>query len=437
MAFGTVASKLLAFLSRVILGRLLVPEDLGLIVLIAGLTGFLQCITDVGIKQSIIQNRLGETQEYLIMAWWFQVLRAILVYGLIFFITPWICKFYFSDKIEIVSRHSWAVIYSMVRIAFLCLLFNGFVSPRAHLLERHLNFGKVILYVQGSAVIGSLVTIILVFILRNVWAMVIGFSVQGFLQMVTSYVICPFKPNFKFHRESFDELFSFSRGMFGAPLLAYLAFNIDVLVGGRLLSAEVLGLYGFSILLAKIPRELFGKIINPVLMPIFSRRQENPALIKQTVLMLTKWITLLGLPFSAIAFVAGRWLLVALYKNQKFSEMDVVFGIFCLNVVCIMLGMVFASILLAFGHPSKARAYSFLRAILLALLITPIVNLSGVTGMVLLLLFTNLIAFSFSIYLVRPLIDIKPREMVRASLPGIGIGVFTYCITCVLVKYVS
>jgi lipopolysaccharide exporter len=191
------------------------------------------------------------------------------------FLAPWACQFYFEGQEQVLARYDWPTLYFMVRVAFLTMLFQGLVSPRAHLMEKQFRFARVVGYMQSAALTGTILTIILSFVLRNAWAMVLGFACQGFLRMVMSYIFCPFRPRLRYHRQSMRQIARFGWGMWGSPFFAYIAYNIDVLVGGKILGPELIGLYGFAVALAYIPRELFGRIINPVLMPAFAERQDN------------------------------------------------------------------------------------------------------------------------------------------------------------------
>ncbi len=426
LALGTVFEKGLLFLSKIVMARILLPDELGLIVLITGLTGFLACITEVGIKQAVIQNNQGETHDFLNTAWWFQVVRSLGIYITIYIAAPCICRFYFGQHTAIIERYSWDTLYLMIRISFLTVLFQGFFSPRVFLLERKLLFSRVVVLMQGSAIVGALVTMILTVMLRNVWALVLGVAIQGLLSSSMSHLICPFKPRIQFHSESFKELLHYARGMLGAPFLAYLALNIDIIVGGRMLEPSMLGLYGFAVVIARIPRELFGRIVSPVLMPSFARCQDNAQALRKVVLQLVRIIAWFGFVYTAVMFTWGEYILVKVYRNPHFAQVAQAFGFFCLNIVFIIMGMVFSNVLLAFGYPSRARTYSLVRAILLSILIVPAINIAGINGLVLMLVFTNLTALVLAVIMIRSLIGLRFSQFVRVSMPALMGGALLY-----------
>lgn len=390
LSAGNIFEKILAFASKIILARLLIPGDLGVVVLITSIASLFECMTEVGVKQCIIQNKNGDSPEFLNAAWWFSVLRGSVLFSIAWMLTPWICDFYFQDKGEILSSYNIQTLHQMVRLAFFNLLFNGLVSPRTYVLERQFQFSRVVGYMQSSALVGILVTIILSFVLRNAWAMVIGSVCQGFFRVLMSYAFCPFLPRMSCHRQSLAQLARYGWGTWGAPFFAYVAFNIDIMVGAKVLGPELIGLYGFVVGLAYIPRELFARIINPVILPTFVRRQDELVKLRVMIRKMICGIVLISMPLIICSFFFHRQIVVTIY-GVSFESVSIVFAIFTINVFLIILSMIFINLFMAIGTPHTYRNHTFIRAIILSLFIVPIAQNFGVIGMAILQVFSNII----------------------------------------------
>ena len=390
LAVGNVTEKILAFASRIILARLLMPQDLGVIVLIASITALFECMTEVGVKQCVIQNKDGGKSDFLNMAWWFSAVRGGVLFVLAWMLAPLMCEFYFEGKGQVLASYDLQELTLMVRVAFFSMLFNGLISPRAYIMEKQFRFARVVGYMQSAALIGTILTIILSFVLRNAWAMVIGFTCQGVLRMIMSYVFCPFLPSLSYHSESMAQLGLFGWGMWGSPFFAYLAYNIDILVGGKVLRPELMGLYGFAVGLAYIPRELFARIINPVLMPSFAERQNNPELLRKAVSQLAGYLFLLCLPLIIASFLFHKQILTAIY-GSNFESISLIYAIFTINVLLIMFSMIFVNLFMAVGKPEINRNLTFIRALILVSLIYPVVKTYGMMGMAILQMFANFV----------------------------------------------
>ncbi len=394
LAIGNISEKLLAFISKITLAKLLIPDELGIIVLLLSMTGLFECITEVGVKQCVIQDPNGKREEFLNMAFWFQAIRVGIIYVVGFFIAPLICEFYFSGHDKIFELYDFGTLVAMLKLTFLSVLFNGLVSPKTHILERDFKFEKVVFYMQSSAIAGLILTIILAFLLKNAWAMVFGFALQSLLRTLFSYIVCPFMPKLKFHKESFNSLYVFSKGMFGTPILTYLAYNIDIIVGGKMFKPELIGLYGFAIAIARTPRELFSKIIRPTLLPAFAHKQNKKETIQNAINKLTKIIAYIGLPCITFAFIFKNEILTYIY-NETFQEVSWAFAIFCINVFFIINSIIYANFFLAIGKPSLMRNYSVIRFLAIILLIVPAIKVMAISGLAMSLTIANLVSLLY------------------------------------------
>jgi PST family polysaccharide transporter/lipopolysaccharide exporter len=435
LGIGAFIAKLLGFGSKVVLTRLLVPQEMGLMVMILSLTVLFEVLTEIGIKQSVVQHKNSAEPEYLNMAWWFQSLRAIGLYAVAFIAAPWLCEFYFRSRPEVLTRYSMEELITLIRVAFLSILFDGFISPRAHVLEKKFRFGRAVVITQGSFVLGTIITIILAFAIRNVWAIVIGFTSIGFFRCLMSYVLCPFIPRFAYHRESFQGLYRFARGMVGLPALTYIAFNIDVLVAAKLVSADLLGMYGMALVLARAPQDLFNKIAGPVLLPAFAEKQDDTKALGKAVLNLTKVITIIAIPLVVLAIIFSKSLLSVVYGG-KYSVVAVPFSLMCIYVLLIIHGTMMGDVFFGLGQPEKHRSYTITCALVLIVLIYPAVKIFGLTGAALSVLTANFIALCWQVHIIQQVIGLKITDYVYCWLPGICLGLFV-CLFVTLLRYIQ
>ncbi len=379
MSFGVVISKVFGFGSKVVLARLLLPQEIGLVVMIMAVTGLFDVLAEVGVKQSVIQNPRGDAWVYLNTAWWFQAIRSVGLLGLAYVLTPWVCSFYFKDKPEVIEIHTMGELIMMSRVAFLTIFFNGVVSPRAHVLEKHFNFGKVVIISQASFMVGAIVTIVLAVIYRSVWAMVVGLVIAAMAKCFLSYVLCPFLPRLTYDSESFEEILGFARGIFGLPILTYAIYNMDIFVIGKVFPASTLGMYGMALILAKTPMDLFGRVFAPLLLPTFARLQENTQRLRKAVLK-TIWTTIgASLPIC-IAAIFFRKQILALVFGAEYVAVGTAFGVLCIYAVCLMISVIMASVLFGIGRPGKHRLGMIIWGLISATLIYPFIKLFGIAG---------------------------------------------------------
>lgn len=358
---------------NMIMARLIAPEYFGLMATIAMAIGFFEAISDVGIRQIVIQSKKGEASNFLNVAWWFSSVRGLLFFTVAFSITPFICDFYDNN----------ALLYPM-RFVFVSLLFNGLVSPRLHVLEKNLEYRKWITIKLCSASLNVALALAIGMFVRNIWPLAIGFVVEYICVCLLSYIILPFKPSFKIERSSLNEIWKFAKRMFGLPILSWIFFQIDILAVGKFLSMEQLGLYSLAKSIALVPIMIFSKTVGLLILPTFSKMQDSTEILRKTLLNITDLVTMLCLPFVIFCIIFARPLLTVVY-GEKYGTVALSFSILMVYVMIRLLATVMIQLYLALARPDIFRLFAFARVIITGSLIVPATlyfDIPGVAGVV-------------------------------------------------------
>jgi len=425
LSVGAFAAKFVGFGSKVLLTRLLLPQEMGLAVMILSLTQLFDVMTEVGIKQSVVQHRDGAHPTYMNMAWWFQSIRGCALYVVAFIASPWVCSFYFQDSPEVLARYPISELAWLLRVSFLFVLFMALLSPGAHVLEKKFRFARAAIIVQGGFLLGTTTTIVLAFVLQNVWAIAIGFGSIGFFRFVLSFLLCPFFPRLEYDKASFASLCRFARGMVGLPLLTYAAFNIDVLVAGKLVATSALGLYGMARVLALTPRDLFSQIVTPVLLPAIAEKQDDVLALGRGVVRVTQATLIVSLPMLAFCTLHGGSVL-ALVFGEEYSAVAVPFALFCTHVVLLLQGTILACLFLGIGQPAKHRAFVGFRILVLGVIVYPGTVIFGLTGVASAVALASLAALGVQLVVASRVVGLAIRHYLLAWLPGLLLGLVAF-----------
>src|SRR3989337_2159235 len=94
LSIGALFQRVLRLGRTIVLARLLVPEDFGMVSIIVMVVVMLESITDAGIRLSIIQNKEGASPSYLNAAWWFQAVRGLCLFIAALISAPLVAAFY-------------------------------------------------------------------------------------------------------------------------------------------------------------------------------------------------------------------------------------------------------------------------------------------------------------------------------------------------------
>lgn len=406
LAAGSLSENLLRFIRNIILARLLAPEAFGLMATIMATVAMAEAFAEVGLKQSIIQNKNGADKEFLNVIWWVSAFRGIILYLLAFFAAPFIADF--LNKPE--ATH-------ILRIALIVILLRGLTSPNIFLLHKELKFSKWVILTQSASILGILAAITSAFYLRNVWALVLGYVAEASLIFLFSYIFYPLIPKFQINLSHAKNIMSFSRKIFGLPILMVLYTQMDNFVIGKVLSLSTLGLYYLARDLADMPNKIFAKI-SPVFLPAFSLMQDDKQYLKLTLLKLTEITATFVLPFFTFFIVFSQPLLTLIY-SPEYSKVAIPFRIICVFIFLYILSVLMMNVAFATGNPDKFRTASLVRTIVFLIILYPATKYFGLIGASLSVVFSMSLAIVIQIYYLKSLLDINMMEYIRCLVKGI------------------
>lgn len=407
LAAGTVVERLARLGRNVLLARLIVPDQFGLMALALSVIAVLGAITEVGVAQAVIQNKRGNTPEFLNVAWWFGVARGVVVGLLAVVLAGPTAAFFNEPELE-----------QILYVAPLTVVFTGLTSPRVFALQRQFRFGATLWTTQGAGLLGTLLTIVLGVLLQNVWALVWGAVFEFFCRFVLSFVLCPIRPRLHLERRSRQELFRFTKGMAGLSILTMLVMQADTVVLGKVVTAHDLGLYAFGIALAGFPLAIFSKVVQPLVVPTLSHAQDDFPRMREQVQSLSRLVWLFGLPLTAVMAIAAEPLLVLFY-GPPFADAAVAFALYCAFAMVYMNSMVSFSVYLAIGKPELQRRFTLVRALVVVLLLYPLSVWLGIDGAPLALLVAMVVAMAVQLFNLRRIIGLRVLAFLSTTRDGL------------------
>ncbi|MFK5970529.1 MAG: oligosaccharide flippase family protein [Candidatus Marithrix sp.] len=369
---GHVSGQLLRLASNLIMTRLLVPEMFGIMAIANVLLIGLSMLSDMGIRQHIIQSKHSESEIFLNTAWVVQIIRG----GIIWLITLLTSLFFvmYASDIPWASGSVYAdpILPLVIAALSFTAIFNGLESTKLSMANRNLVVNLVVRNELISQIVGLITMVAWVYIDRSIWGLVIGGLVSSFMRMALSHVALPgYKNKFYWDRESFFELFHFGKWIFLTSALGFLVLNGDKLILAGLISAKLLGIYTLAIFITGSIRQLFNKLANSVALSAFSdvvrRRPEDLNKVYYKFRLPADGIILVT---AGILFISGTHLIDFLY-DERYREAGKMLEILSLLLIFERYSLV-AQCFIALGKPKYLVPLSTARLPVLYILL-PIV----------------------------------------------------------------
>jgi teichuronic acid exporter len=225
------ASQGITFATGIIMARLLMPKDYGIIAMISFFLSIAQTFVDSGFSTALIR-KTDRTETDCSTIFYFNIITSLFFYSTLFFAAPLIASFY---KIPSLT--------SIIRVIGITLIVNSFAIIQQTILTANIDFKTQTITSIISWSIPGIVGIYFAYIGFGVWALVIQSISTAFLRTICLWIFIKWRPILVFSKQSFNELFSFGSKLLGVAILNTSYENLNMLVIGKVFSASSLGLY--------------------------------------------------------------------------------------------------------------------------------------------------------------------------------------------------
>jgi O-antigen/teichoic acid export membrane protein len=415
---GSFSEQAIRFGRNMLLTRLLAPEAFGTMAIVLSASSVVQTIMDVGVKEALIQNQRGHEEEYVGAAWWMAFGRAATFWAVLSLIAPLIAKFYGNHLLS-----------PLFRVCAIGMLFEGAISTRAYLAIKNMKFRNWAIINHGGAIAGVFVTVALSILLRNVWALVLGYCAESFGRFALSYVVCPYLPPRRLPLAAISDLLKFSRRAFGLSLLNLIFARTDVFVLAKMVSPAALGLYTMAIYLVQTPASFVMNLLGQTLLPMFSRIQEDKARTNRVLIQVTSALALVGMPALVFVAFSGRSLLGLLYGSRYAAAVGPLIVASFVALINAINGQV-TIVFYGRGMPQLHRRCVLITAVTMIVLTYPLVLKYGVLGGQLAALVAITAGFLFQVVRLRDLTTLDLARYVKrlAVFGAISAGIVGVCL---------
>jgi len=300
--------QLLHITCGIYVARVLGPERIGLMGLIAVFAGLARTVTDFNFSTAVIQKLKLEKGDLPTAFWSNLVIGALLSLG--FFLSSHaISAFYARDELV-----------PLVKIFSCTFLLGALSATHVAGLSRDLHFKAVSICEGVAGIVRSLVAVVLVATGGGVESIILAMLVANVVKMALLWWYSTWRVRFVFSLSSFKSMFAFGIQMTGENLMYYISMNVDNLLIGKLLGSAALGIYSRSYSLMRMPIGMFGDAIKKVLLPTLARIQNDDARSGEAVLKVSRWIALVAFPVMVGLSVISAPFVLLLF-GEKWREL--------------------------------------------------------------------------------------------------------------------
>ena len=309
--------QIVQFMIHIILARLLLPSDFGLIGMLAIFLQISQLLIDGGFSNALIQKQ-DRTEIDFSTVFYFNMFISIALYCVLFWTAPFIANFYHIPELS-----------SVVRVIALNLVISSFFAiPKVKLMIA-IDFKSQLKISLVSILVSGVVGVLLAYKGFGVWALVMQSLLNNLFLCILFCVCFRWFPLYVFSGKSFRSLFFFGSKLTLSSLIHTVYYNLYSIVIGRYFSATALGYFRNAEQFASLPSSGINMIISRVSYPVLSRIQDDDEYLARAYRKYIRLSSFLIFPLMfCLAALADP--IVNFLLTDKWSEVIPLFRILCL-----------------------------------------------------------------------------------------------------------
>ncbi|PTB93706.1 hypothetical protein C9974_07615 [Marinobacter sp. B9-2] len=335
MTGSRLAERLLGLISTLIIARVLVPSDFGIIAIAMLFVMLIDILSQSGAQQYIV-HKTEVSDEDLNTAWTLNLLLKSALVLVIFLAAPLVANFYEDSRLT-----------DVLMAMSLCAPIMALSSPDLLIKIRDQRYEYVAKIMVITKFVGITISISLALIYQNYWALIAGQVGSSISRCALSYIFLPRFPKLTLKR--IHEQWSFSKWMMLKEVLGYLRSQSDMLLVGKFYSLSSMGGYHISKYISSMPTtELLQPALAPLLATFSKKKNNKTELLRQAnVVMIV--LTILVVPIAIYLHVFSEQI-VGLLLGSQWIDYHLIFGMMALLAISNEVVRVPSTILTAKGE---------------------------------------------------------------------------------------
>ena len=290
--------------STVILARLLLPEDYGLIGMVTVALGLAKLFKDLGLANATIQKAEINHQQVSTL-FWINCAISCLTAAIVAASAPAVSWFYQESRLTGIT----------IALASI-FIFGGLTVQHQALLRRQMRFSALAKIEITSTLFGVIAAVMAAYSGWGYWALVLMQIVTTAGNTIGVWLACSWRPGMPVMGSGIKSMLAFGGNLTGFNLVNYFSRNLDNILIGRYWGSQQLGLYAKAYQLVLLPIQQINSPITTVALPALSSLQNNTDQYRRYYYKAILLITTLGMPIVAFMFASAHKVILLILGQQ-------------------------------------------------------------------------------------------------------------------------
>ena len=343
-----ITAQLITFVVSIILARLIMPEDYGIIALVTVFITLANTFVTNGLGTSLVQKKDSDNKDFSTM-FLASIILSIFIYLIIFFIAPFIAKIYHNDLLTIVLR----IMGLRIPVAAINSIQHAYVSNK--MIYRKFFFSTLF-----GTIVSAIVGIVMAYYGMGVWALVGQYLTNTTIDTIVLFFTLDWKPKLYFSYLRFKKLFSFGCKVMITGFIGTLSDQLKSLIIGAKYTSADLAYYNRGEQIPSLLTNNVNSTLETVLFSTISKVQDNKKELLSTVRNMMKITTFVAVPaFFGLAAIAKPLIKILLTDRWLFAVPYLI--VFSIQSSFSILGMVNLQSIKGIGQSGTMLKLEFIK----------------------------------------------------------------------------
>lgn len=310
-AGAQVGISLLNIGATLVLARLLMPKDFGLLGMVIAITGFLDMFKDLGLSMATVQ-REDLSHAQVSKLFWINAGISTALTLVTAALAPALAWFYDEPRLLPIT----------LALAGGFIL-SGLGIQHKAILKRQMRFMVLSLAEFIPVVFSVGLAVWAAYAGWGYWALVVKHLVTAVGVTIAAWIFCGWRPSFPRRDTEVGELLKFGGNLTGFSLVNHFSRNLDDVLIGKVWGAAPLGLYQKAYEILMVPLKQINQPISSVAIPTLSRLVDDPERYRRNYLRILEKIIMLTMPLGALMIAAADWIVVLVLGDKWLPAADI------------------------------------------------------------------------------------------------------------------
>lgn len=398
--FGT---QIIQFIVQIILARVLLPEEFGLIGVLAVFMALGNSLVDSGMSSSLIRTQDVEDRDFS-SVFVINITVSVFVYLILFFASPLISNFFNQP-----------ILSDIVKVYCLSFIIRAISSIQYVRLTILMDFKTQTKLRLPALAISSILGLVLAYRGYGVWSLVYMQLANVTFESILIWFQVEWRPSFILDWNRLKQHLNFGYKLSLSGIIDTVYSNIYHIIIGKYFSAAQLGFYTRAQSMRQLPVSNISFALNQVTYPLFSSIHNDDVRLKRLYKRLMQQVLFWIAPILVIAGVLGEPLFRFL-MTEKWLPAVPYFQILCLGGIMYPLHAYNLNILNVKGRSDLFLKLEIVKKVLISIGLLIAIPF-GIYGLLWMQFFLTILAFLINTSFSGKMINYSMLEQFKDILP--------------------